>query len=219
MENMKKKAFDWSALTSAVHLIFVLSLVTFGTIYLTLGLLTLPALTSAFMVGKDVIYKRFDVYDSLSKRFFTQLTEEMGMMRYFPVQLIIILQGLGIYAAGRVGMPQLVYVLVPCIAFLITFMIYIAAYHVFYERYPDAVSVIIAMFYRVQYLMTVWVLMILVSILFRASMLGILLMIGAVVLLLLETAAFLGIIAYKKARGHLSEDDTEHFSEDFLAKL
>ncbi|MDE6593551.1 MAG: hypothetical protein K2K57_10890 [Oscillospiraceae bacterium] len=216
---MKKKGFDWRALTSAIHLIAVLSAVCFGTIYLTLGILTLPALTSAFLVGKDVIYKRFDVYDSLAKRFFRQLKEEMGMMRYFPLQLIIIVQLLGMYAAGRVGMLPLAYVLLPCMAFLMTLVIYIIAYHVFYEKKPDVIRVIIAMFYRVQYLMTIWVLMILVSILFQTSMLGILLIIGEVFLLLLEAAAFLGITAYKRAKGDLNDDDREHFDEDFFNKI
>ena len=96
-----KKKIDLTFLTTAVHLIAVLSAVCFGTIYLSLGILLIPALTSAFLVGKDVIYKQFDVYDSLSKRFFRQLKEEMHTMRYFPIQLVFVLQAVGIYAAGR----------------------------------------------------------------------------------------------------------------------
>ena len=86
---------------SAIHLIVVLSIVCFGTIILSLGILLIPALTSAFIVGKDVIYKRYDVYDGLVKRFFSGLASEMRMMRYFPLQLIIIIQLAGIYAAEK----------------------------------------------------------------------------------------------------------------------
>lgn len=66
---MKNKV-TLTAIMSAIHLIVVLSIVCFGTIILSLGILLIPALTSAFIVGKDVIYKRYDVYDGLVKRFF-----------------------------------------------------------------------------------------------------------------------------------------------------
>ena len=108
-----KKKIDLTFLTTAVHLIAVLSAVCFGTIYLSLGILLIPALTSAFLVGKDVIYKQFDVYDSLSKRFFRQLKEEMHTMRYFPIQLVFVLQAVGIYASGRIGMKEISYLLLP----------------------------------------------------------------------------------------------------------
>lgn len=214
-----KKGFDFSALTAAIHLIFVLSAVCFAAMLLSFGILALPALTSAFYVGKDVIYKRFDVYDSLSKRFITQLKQEMAMMRYFPIQLIIMLQAVGIYAAHRVNMIGLIYLLLPCMAFLTTLLIYVITYHVFYEKTPTVTEVIIAMFYRVRYMVTVWVLMILAFGLFKPAMLAALLLIGAALLILLETAAFLGIASFKKAKNCIGEEGMRYLGEDFLKKI
>lgn len=214
-----KKKIDLTFLTTAVHLIAVLSAVCFGTIYLSLGILLIPALTSAFLVGKDVIYKQFDVYDSLSKRFFRQIKEEIHTMRYFPIQLVFVLQAVGIYASGRIGMKEISYLLLPCMAFLLTLLIYIISYHVFYQKLPSVVNVIIAMFFRLHYLITVWVLMILILMIFQPSAMGYLLIVGEIPLLLFQTVAFLDILAFKSAKGDLDESDKKHFDEDFIKKI
>ena len=76
-----KKKLDLSTIMSMIHLVFFLSICCFGTMYLTASILAIPSLTAAFVIGKDVIFKRFDVYDGLVKRFFSELLANMRMMK------------------------------------------------------------------------------------------------------------------------------------------
>lgn len=214
-----KKKLDLSTITAAVHLVAVLSIVCFGTIYLTLSILAIPALTAAFVIGKDVIYKQYDVHDGLVKRFFTELSSQMGMMRYFPLQLLILLQTAGIYGAEKTGLTYLSYPMLVCISFVCALIVYVIAYHIFYSPKPPITAVIIAMMYRVQYFIIVWLLTVLSAVLFSVKLMGILLIAGAVLVLGAEICAFLGIMGYKKLRKELSDEEKEFFGEEMLRKL
>ena len=215
---MKNKV-TLTAIMSAIHLIVVLSIVCFGTIFLSLGILLIPALTSAFIVGKDVIYKRYDVYDGLIKRFFKGLISEIGMMRYFPLQLIILIQLAGMYAAEKVGMNSLMYLMIACISFVLTLIVYVIAYHIFYSEKPTVTEVLIAMFYRVHFFLLVWVAMLLVTTLFSVKLMGVFVLVGTIALLLVETVAFLGIIGFKNLRKELTAEEKEYFGEEMLKRI
>ncbi|MBQ5320010.1 MAG: hypothetical protein J6K17_13020 [Oscillospiraceae bacterium] len=214
-----KNKFTLTAIMSAIHLIVVLSLVCFGTVILSMGILLIPALTSAFAVGKDVIYKRYDVYDGLIKRFFKGLVSEIGMMRYFPLQLIIIIQLAGMYAAEKVGMNFLMYLMVGCISFILTLIVYIVTYHIFYSSKPTVTDVLIAMFYRVHFFLLVWVAMLLITTLFSVKLMGVFLLIGTIVVLLVETVAFLGILGFKNLKKELTDEEKEYFGEEMLKMI
>ena len=215
---MKNKV-TLTAIMSAIHLIVVLSIVCFGTIILSLGILLIPALTSAFIVGKDVIYKRYDVYDGLVKRFFSGLASEMRMMRYFPLQLIIIIQLAGMYAAEKVGMNFLMYLMVACISFVLTLIVYVITYHIFYSPKPSVTEVLIAMFYRVHFFLLVWVAMLLITTLFGVKLIGVFLLVGTIAVLLVETVAFLGILSFKNLKKELTDEEKEYFGEELLKKI
>ena len=216
---MKKSKFTLTALMSAIHLIFVLSIVCFGTIFLSLGILLIPALTSAFIVGKDVIYKRYDVYDGLIKRFFKGLASEMRMMRYFPLQMIIVIQLAGMYAAEKVGMNFLMYLMIACISFVLTLIVYVVTYHIFYNEKPTVTEVLIAMFYRVHFFLLVWVAMLLIVTLFSIKLMSLLVLVGTIIILLVEAVAFLGVISFKKLRDELTEEEKEYFGEEMLKRI
>lgn len=204
---------------AAIHLIVVLSAVCLGTIYLSLSILTIPALTSAFIIGKDVIYKQFDVHDGLVKRFYTELAAQMGMMRYFPLQLLVLLQTAGMYGAEKTGMTYLSYPMLICISFVCALIVYVIAFHIFYSPKPTVTAVIIAMMYRVQYFLIIWLLTVLVAVFFSVKLMGILLLAGAILILCLEICAFLGIMGYKKLRKELTDDEKAFFGEEMLRKL
>ncbi|MBQ8786994.1 MAG: hypothetical protein IJZ61_05115, partial [Oscillospiraceae bacterium] len=216
---LMKNKFTLTALMSAIHLIFVLSIVCFGTIILSLGILLIPALTSAFIVGKDVIYKRYDVYDGLVKRFFSGLASEIRMMRYFPLQLIIIIQLVGMYAAEKVGMNFLMYLMVACISFVLTLIVYVITYHIFYNPKPSVTEVLIAMFYRVHFFLLVWIAMLLITTLSSIKLMGVFLLVGTIAVLLVETVAFLGVISFKNLKKELTEEEKEYFGEEMLKKI
>lgn len=216
---MNKTRFTPAVLMAAIHLIVVLSLACFGTMILTLGILAIPAMTSAFIIGKDVIYKRFDVHDGLLRRFFTEMFSEMKMMKYFPMQLLILMQLAGIYAAEKMNMQFLAYLMIACISFVLALIIYTITYHIFYKPYPTVTEVLIAMFYRVHYFTIVWIAMILLTIMFGVKMLGVMLLVGTAAILLIEVVAFLGIIGFKKLKKELTDEEKEFFGEDMLKKL
>ena len=214
-----KKKLDLSTIMAAIHLIVVLSAVCLGTIYLSLSILTIPALTSAFIIGKDVIYKQFDVHDGLVKRFYTELAAQMGMMRYFPLQLLVLLQTAGMYGAEKTGMTYLSYPMLICISFVCALIVYVIAFHIFYSPKPTVTAVIIAMMYRVQYFLIIWLLTVLVAVFFSVKLMGILLLAGAILILCLEICAFLGIMGYKKLRKELTDEEKAFFGEEMLRKL
>ena len=67
------------------------------------------------------------------KRFFSGLASEMRMMKYFPLQLLIIIQLIGMYASEKVGMNFLMYLMIACISFLLALIVYVITYHIFYN--------------------------------------------------------------------------------------
>ncbi|MGN0667084.1 MAG: hypothetical protein ACI4KF_11245 [Huintestinicola sp.] len=213
-----KKKFDLSTLLSMIHLVFVLSIVCFSVTFLSLGILAMPSFTAAFILGKEVLYKQYDVYDSVVKRFFSEMKRAIKMMRYFPLQLLIILQTGGMYAVGKVGMSYLMVPMLAFTAFLLTLLIYIITYHVFYREFPHIPEVLIAMFYRIQYLLIIFVLMLLAAMFFGTIMMIVLFFAGALILFLLEATAFLGIMAFKVLRNDITEEENQLLGED-LKKL
>lgn len=214
-----KKKLDLSTIMSMIHLVFFLSICCFGTMYLTVSILTIPSLTAAFVIGKDVIFKRFDVNDDLVKRFFSELMANMRMMKYFPIQLLIFLQAAGIYASEKTGMTGLVYPMVACISFCAALIVYAAACRVFVETPMSITEIIITMLYRVQYFLIIWVLMILCVLFFGTVMLEIFFFAGALLLMAIETVAFLDILAFKKASDKLTEEEMNCFGEDFIKSI
>lgn len=208
-----------TAVMSFVHVTVVLSLLTFGTIFFSLGVLTLPALTAAFTIGREMIFRRFSVYGSLTKQFVTYLKDGMKTMRYFPLQLAALLQFVGIAAAGRTGMDMLVYPMVAFSALLLTLMIYTVGYHVFCTPLPDVIHAAVAMFFKLRYMLAVWVLMILAIALAGVKLMPVMLIAGAVPLLAVEIVVFISLTSYKKVRGELSEDDLSSLSPELIEKL
>ena len=207
-----------TAIMSFIHVTVVLSLLTFGTICLSFGVLMLPALTAAFTIGKEIIFRRFSVYGSLTGQFVSCLKGSMRTMRYFPIQLAALLQFVGIAAAGKTGMDMLVYPMVAFSALLLTLMIYTIGYHVFCKPLPDVIHAAVAMFFKLRYMLAVWVLMILLEALAGIKLLSVMLIAGAVLLLAVEIVVFIALTSYKKARGELSEEDLS-LDQGFIEKL
>lgn len=214
-----KKKLDLSTVMSLLHLTVILSLACFGTALLTLSILAIPSVTAAFVIGKDVIYRKFDVNDGLLRRFFSELSAQMCMMKYFPLQLLIILQTAGIVGAQRTGMTFLSYPMLICISILTAVIIYIISYHIFFSPKPTVTEVLVAMLYRIHYFLIVWIVMLLVTVLFGVQLMGILLIFGEALLLAVEISSFLGVMGFKKLKNMLTDEEKEFFGEDILKKL
>ena len=217
---MKKKLHpDLSGVTSMIHLCVVLSAVCFAAVFLTLGILALPALTAAFVIGKDIILRRFDVNDSVHRRFFRLLKENMSMMRYLPLQLIAVVQGVGIIACGRMGMAMFGYCLFALMAFVLTLTVYIITYHVFCKPLPEVPEVLIAMFYKIGSLLAVWALMLIVLVMSDIKLIPIALAVGAIPLILTEAVSFIGVMSFRKASGAITETELNELGEKLAGRL
>jgi hypothetical protein len=98
-------------------------------------------------------------------------------------------------------------------------MIYTAGYHVFCAPLPDVIHAAVAMFFKLRYMLAVWVLMILAIALAGTKLLAVMLIAGAVPLLAVEVVVFISLTSYKKVRGELSEDDLRSLSPEFIERL
>ena len=214
---MKKKIrFDLSGVTAMIHLTVVLSAASIITIICSLGILELPALTSVFIIGKDVILRRFDVHDSVSKRFFRQLKEQLCMMRYLPLQLIAVLQGASVIACVKLGYDVLGFLLTAIMAFMLTLLVYIVTYHVFCTAQPSVTEVLIAMFYKIGQLIAVWAMQLIIILFFSVRLLPFAVIIGAVPLILAEAVSFIGIMSFRKASGMITENEMNDIGENLI---
>lgn len=175
---------------SYIHLVFVLSLVFFGTTYLTGSILFIPGLCAAFAIGKDLLEGKFNVYDGLIKRFFHELKRFGKSLRFFPVQVIIALQFAGIIVSKSMQNFYLQVIMLVIAALLLTYLSYACAYLVFKDEKMKAEEVLILMFQHVGMVISLFILMLLLLVFFRLQMLAVALAAGALVVLVVEAAIY-----------------------------
>ncbi|MCM1047436.1 MAG: hypothetical protein NC433_03330 [Clostridiales bacterium] len=192
---------------SLIHVFFFLSVLCFGIIFLSLTILMVPAVTSAFMIGKELIYKKYDITDSLIKKYFQYLKESFYLMKYAGINLVAILNIGGVYLGIRLEQTIYSVLCLAITAFLYTFILYLAGYYTFVNRKITLVEVFICMFYKPGLLIPVIVLMILLLFFFRMLLVKIFLIAGAFPMLVLEMVIFLHTLHYRKLMGELTEDD------------
>lgn len=180
----------WYKALSFLHLIVVLSLVFFGTTLCSGTLLFLPSLCGAFSIGRDLLEGRFNVYDGLVKRFYKELFHYRKIMRYFPAQIILVLQLVGILVFReqlsffmRSGMLAIG-------ALMLTIMCYICGYAVFLKENIRCEEVVIKMFMQVGILISLFALMILILLFFRLKAVPVLLLAGALPVLAVEACIY-----------------------------
>ncbi len=95
---MIKKSVFYKVL-SAVHIVFFTSILCFGMIFLSGSLLMVPSLCAAFQIGKAAMYEGLDITDSFVLAFFRNFKKFLGMERFVPVNLIMLLNLAGMYFA------------------------------------------------------------------------------------------------------------------------
>ncbi len=195
---------------SMIHIIFFLSILCFGTIFLSMTVLMVPAFTAAFMIGKELIYKEYDITDSLIKKYFHNLKETLPMFKYAVINVVAALNIAGIVLGVR--MEQTVYSVV-CLAItaiLYTLILYIAGYYTFVDRKFTLVEVFICMMYKPGLMIPVIITMILSIFFFRMLIVKVLLAVGAFPMLVLEVVIFLHTLYYRELKGELQEDKYAH---------
>lgn len=219
---------------SGIHIVFFTSVLSFLMVVLSGTLLLLPVLTAVFFIGRDVIYKVININDSIIATFLKYLRKSLKLMKYIPLQLIMILNITGMVAAARTG--NLIYSIL-CLtitAFLLVIMLYLAGYFVFVMEAEgfgnnNAVSingetsklknksilcgkslvmeVIALMLLKPQLVIPIFAGIVLSIFFFSDTLLLILCFLGTFFLVALEAVIFIQILWYKKAIGVLDEEE------------
>lgn len=192
---------------SLIHVFFFLSILCFGTIFLSLTVLMVPAVTAAFLIGKELIYKEYDITDSLFKKYFRYLKESLPLMKYVGINLAAALNIGGVLAGIRMGQTFYSVLCLAITAILYTLVLYVAGYYTFIDKKFTLVEVFICMLYKPGLLFPVIVLMVLLVFFFRALIAEILFVVGELPMLVLEMVIFIHTLHYRNLRGELPEDD------------
>ncbi len=188
---------------NAIHVIFFTSILCFGITFLSGTLLLIPAFSAAFIMGKTLIYKEFDITDSVIKNYFLYMKASMHLMKYIPLNIVLLLNVIGTLGAGVVGMEGYGIICLCIVALILTTIIYLVAYYTFFDKTFSLTEVVICMMYKPTLLGVVFVLFILTMVFFSPLMVTVLFLVGTVPLFLIELVTFLHIMYYKKLRGML----------------
>lgn len=192
---------------SSIHIVLFTSVLCFGTIVFSGTLLTLPALGAAFLIGRDQIYGKLDISDSIIKTYFKYLKSTLKLMRFIPVNLVMYLNVVGMVIG--VKSDNLVYSVI-CLAlfsFLIVFMLYIAGYYTFISEKVGMVEVVFSMFIKPQFIIPVFIIVVLCAFFFSGTMAVILCLCGSFFLFVLEVIIFLQMLYYRNMLGQLDEEE------------
>lgn len=196
---------------SAIHVVLFTSILAFGMIFLTGNLLMLPILGAVFRIGKDFMEKKLDINDSIVRTFFHYLNKSLRLMRFCPVNLILLLNVAGMLVAVKTEQLIFSIICLILIAFLLVFMLYIAGYYTFVDKKVNLMDVVFCMLFKPQYLIPVFVIMILCTY-FASTTLGIILLFtGTFFLFALEVLVFIQMLYYRELTGGLQENDEFYY--------
>ena len=187
----------------AIHITFFSSILCFGIVFLSGGLLMIPAFAAAFMLGKSIIYKEFDITDSVIKKYLIYFKESLHLMKYVMLNVIILLNMGGVMIGGAYHMEGYTIICLCIVAILLMMVIYLVAYDVFIDKKFTLTEVAVCMLYKPAYMIIIFMLMVLAIFFFSIRMACVLVFSGTVVLFLIELLTFLHMLHYRKLCGKL----------------
>ncbi len=192
---------------SAIHIVFFTSILCMGTIIITGTLLMLPAIGAVFLIGKDALYKKLNVNDSIIKTYFIYLKTAMLLLKFFPVNLIMILNVAGMIIAAGTNNTIYAVVCLTFVSFLLVFMFYIAGYFAFINNKVNLMDSFFCMLLKPQFLIPIFAIMVICGFYFSIAMLIILFLTGTFFLFAIEVVIFIQTLYYRKLIGNLDEDE------------
>ena len=166
-----------------------------------------PAVTASFLIGKELIYKEYDITDSLVRKYFRYLKESLHLTKYAGINLVAALNIGGVLLGIKMGQTFYVVLCLAVTAILYTLALYVAGYDTFVDKKFTLVDVFICMLYKPGLLIPVIVVMVLLVFFFRMLIGEILLLAGAFPMLVLEIVIFIHTLHYRNLRGELPDDD------------
>lgn len=192
---------------SAIHIVFFTSILCMGTIIFTATLMMLPAIGAAFLIGKDALYKKLNVNDSIIKTYFTYLKTAMVLLKFLPVNLVLILNVAGMIIAAGTNHTIYAVVCLTFVSFLLVLMFYIAGYFVFINNKVNLMDLFLCMLFKPQFLIPIFAIMVICGFYFSIAMFVILFITGAFFLFAIEVVIFMQTLYYRKLIGNLDEDE------------
>ena len=116
-----------------------------------------PAIGASFYIGRDIIYKKLDISDSIVKTYFVYLKASMKLLRFFSVNTIIVLNIICMVIMANSGHYTYSVICLVITALLLSFMFYIAGYHTFVNEKINLTEVVISMFTKVHLLIMIFI--------------------------------------------------------------
>lgn len=202
---IKESAFY--KILSAIHIVFFTSILCFGMIYLSAGFLMLPCFAAVYKIGKDYLFKKLDITDSIIRMYFRYFKASIKLMKYFPVNLIMMANIAGMLVTAR--QDNLLYSIL-CLtvtAFLLVFVLYIAGYYTFVDERINLIEVMFSVFIRPFLMIPIFIIMVLCIFFFSLAVAIGLLLLGTFFLFAIEVVVYMQILLLKKAFGKLEEDE------------
>ena len=191
----------------AIHIVFFTSLLCFGTICLSGTILMVPALGASFLIGKDTLYRKLDITDSIIKTYFKYLKASMKLLKYSLLNILIALNIAGMIITASTGNFVYSCVCLAIVGFLLSFMLYIAGYHTFVSNQINMAEVFLSMFIKLHLLLPVFIVMVLCVLFFSGTLLTVMFLSGTIILFALEVLIFIQMIHFKAKSGRLDKDD------------
>lgn len=201
------KKIPFYKILSAVHIVFFTSILCFGIIFLTGTLFLIPALGAAFRIGKMVLYDELDITNSIVRMYFRSVKESLHLEKYVPVNLLMLLNMVGMWAAIRMDAIIYFVICMVILAMLLTLSLYIAGYDTFVGQQFLLEDVGAAMFQKPLSVAAVLIVMILCIYFFSGMLAAILICMGTFFLFVLEVVIFVAMLYHLDWLGKLDEED------------
>lgn len=192
---------------SCIHIVFFVSILSVSTILLSGTILMIPVLGAAFLIGKDYIYKELNITDSVVKIYFNYLKKSMFLVKFVPINFVILLNLVGMFVAAKENNFVYSVICLVIISLLITFTLYIAGYYVFISKNFNMVDAALCMMLKLQFLIPIFAIIVVCSAFFSIALLVILFFTGAFFLFAFEVVVFIHTLYYKRMLGNLDKED------------
>lgn len=202
-ENLLYKIMSYIHITLFVSIFFALTTVFSGT------LLLLPSVTAVFRIGKEVLYKKADINESIIKTYFLYMKNSLYLMKFIGVELVLLLNLASLYLFAGQQVVGLSITALSIAAFLLIFQLYIAGYFVFVDDKFSLEEVAFAMMLRPTFFIPLFAAMVLLLFFFNLTIATVLMLTGAFFLFAFQVPIFIHMLSYKKMRGKL--DEAEEF--------
>ena len=192
---------------SIVHVILFTSVLCFGITLLSGTLLMIPSITAAFVIGKTLIYNQFDINESIIKNFFKEFKKALSLLRFIPVNLIMLINIVGIIVAAKLDMMVYSILCLVIMSLLLTLVLYIAGFYVFVTDQMTLTEVAFSMFFKPTLLVPIFSAMVIFIFFFEVLIAKILLVSGSFFLFIIELIIFLHMLYYKQLSGIKEEGE------------